>query len=267
MSTCFDRQSHLSTDTQNRPAVANESSTLLFAINLALLAIAFTWLVIDARLEPTVQLMLQTVSTYHPSEWPEQLQSSTDYGWRTLAVTLLTCAVATNVMLLSARLFSGTVRQRNLRAYLIMASLLCLWLGFATGFSDIAWRAKRVRLTSQLDEYRALAQPLRQSWPRQDGEIPELGPFMAYPVHQPRALVLLTPPQLQQGSAIDIVERSDDGAIRFHLSGRESDAWIEWHPQGSRPTSFRGGLCEDFQLKHALELTSGWYLVHYAEPT
>jgi hypothetical protein len=59
------------------------------------------------------------------------------------------------------------------------------------------------------------------------------------------------------------VERSEDGSLGFELRGDHSGAWLEWHPAGSTPRAFVGGLESKYNFRRAAPLGRGWYLVRY----
>ena len=63
------------------------------------------------------------------------------------------------------------------------------------------------------------------------------------------------------------IERSPEGALRFDLAGNDDDAWLEWHPPGSAPASFTGGLDTGYSLQRATQLGGGWFLVTYGTTT
>ncbi|TWT92782.1 hypothetical protein [Stieleria varia] len=130
--------------------------------------------------------------------------------------------------------------------------------------TSLSWQGKRVRLAVQIKTLNAIAEPLRESWPRQDGEVAPIGPFMAYPFGHPRTLLLLQPPQVATGGiSVTEIQRDPNGAIKLKLNGVEHDDWVEWHPQNSRPHSFVGGLGDRHRLLMSAEIGSGWHLVRY----
>ncbi len=83
---------------------------------------------------------------------------------------------------------------------------------------------------------------------------------MAYPQGRPRMLLMLTS---DSSPAVSAVELADDGALGFELSGDESGTWLEWHPVGSTPQAFTGGLESEYDFGRAAPLGRGWYLVRY----
>jgi hypothetical protein len=115
-----------------------------------------------------------------------------------------------------------------------------------------------------VEQLEPLAERLRDQWPRGDSQLPEIGPFTAYPFGRPSVLLLMQPPSLNRESVhVSAIERSESGALRFQLGGSVANDWAEWHPETSRPRSFVGGLQDAHQLKAYSRLGSGWYLVRY----
>ena len=126
------------------------------------------------------------------------------------------------------------------------------------------WFGQTVRLRGDTDAYETVATELRENWPRSDGKTSVLGDFRAYPLSHPRML-LLGGAFLAEGARVPFVAvlRSEQGALRFQLAGPETGAWLEWHPPGSVPASFRSGLDTPYELLRMSELQPGWYLTHY----
>ncbi len=155
-------------------------------------------------------------------------------------------------------------RERSIRQWLAITTIVAAWLAMAFHQDSIAWHGKRLRFVARVDELEAIAAPLREDWPERDGEIPGIGPFMAYPFGRPTTLVLLQAPRVSSRSAyVSAVERSGDGAIKLQLTGNDGGDWAEWHPPGRRPESFVGGLGDVHEFQSAASIGKGWYLVRY----
>ena len=177
--------------------------------------------------------------------------------------TLLACVLVVNVVTLAAiflGLFIGSTRHRQLRAWLAFTMLVALWLTLAVAWPEFAWQGQRLRLRRNLQEFDAIAASLRDDWPAADGERAGLGTFMAYPQGKPRMLLMLTSDTTPPVSS---VERAGDGTLSFQLRGDPGGAWLEWHPPGSTPRAFVGGLANQYDFGRAAPLGRGWYLVRY----
>ena len=108
------------------------------------------------------------------------------------------------------------------------------------------------------------AAALSTNWPAGDGERVELGPFLAYPLGKPQVLLLLTQASVPHTNvSFSTVERSDQGGLRFQLTGNELGAWLEWHPSHDEPRGFIGGLLQRYELDRFSPLGDDWFLVRY----
>ncbi|MBB3210433.1 hypothetical protein FHS27_006280 [Rhodopirellula rubra] len=158
-------------------------------------------------------------------------------------------------------------RARSTASLLAITTVTALWCGIVINHSALAWQGKRARIAIQVNELEHLAAPLRNQWPARDGDLPGVGPFMAYPFGRPTTLILLQSPNVAGDElCIAAVEGNESGPIRMQLSGSAHDDWAEWHPDSSRPQSFVGGLGDPHQLVSATKLGRGWYLVRYTIP-
>jgi len=154
--------------------------------------------------------------------------------------------------------------SRSLKSLLILTTFCAGWFGLAANASSLAWHGKRARLAFSVQQLDWIAERLRADWPAGDSQLPEIGPFTAYPFGQPRVLLLMQPPSLQRKSLhVCAIERSESGALKFQLGGTVCDDWAEWHPQSSSPRSFVGGLEDEHRLQTYSPLGGGWYLVRY----
>lgn len=159
-------------------------------------------------------------------------------------------------------MFFGARRHRGIRSWLGMTAIVAGWLLVLTAWPSIAWAGMRARAGGQVEAFEAIAVRLRADWPNEDGASPELGPFSAYPVGNPRVLMPLRsrPPGAAQFRA---VERSASGGLRFELTGGELGSWLEWHPPGEAPRSFVGGLETQYELERSSAIGAGWFLAAY----
>lgn len=234
----------------------------LWLANLALLAILVVWVSIDPAFEAAVAHGTLIVRAFKEEVKFPTLQH---IGWRVTLLDIIAYAALLNFGLLAVGAAVGSTAHRRLRNLSGAVTLVGLWVLFAFGHPGLAWWAKAGRLQPDVSRFEAIAAELRNQWPAHDGELPQIGAFMAYPVGHPETLVLLTPPEVSSwGTAISAVEHSPRGALRFQLAGVEERDWVEWHPPGSEPTSFVGGLLDVWQVQESMELGHGWHLVRYA---
>jgi hypothetical protein len=109
-----------------------------------------------------------------------------------------------------------------------------------------------------------LVAELKSDWPSVDSALPNIGPFLAYPLNGPTALLPLGEAKFPKSRArFSAVERTGDSVMRFELAGSEAGAWLEWRRDGSEPVSFVGGLNTDYRMMQAARLGPEWFLVRY----
>lgn len=238
----------------------------MWVVNLAALFGFIAWAYVDARfvqtfrtLKTEVQLFLSNGDLLFSLEPP----SVRIYVLRTIAFSALTSGLA-----LFAGLLLGPRQHRRLPSWFAFVAIVALWLGAWVNWPEIAWLGQQRRLRADIAGFETMATSLRANWPKADGERPLLGPFMAYPVGKPSVLLLLTTPETPSSQiAIAAIEHSPNGRLCFQLSGAETGAWLEWHPPGSEPASFVGGLLTDYRVERYEALAPEWFLVRYKEPS
>lgn len=234
-----------------------------WSINLVAIVAAFSWLLIDARFEASIEWWQFENSVETDTR---RILDMGDWWWlglRNKFVVLLGVLVSGASMLMAIRLWFGQQDSRSLKSWLISISIVAMWVTLFTSWQDIAWFGKHQRLQSILSEFELVANDLKNDWPAADGDRPVIGPYMAYPVGNPRTLILLTLPILEKSPTTFGVIEGDDDVIRFELVGSEKGDWVEWHPNGTRPKNFFSGLGEPYTLKRFQSLTDDWYLVRY----
>tara|TARA_R110002049_G_scaffold285698_4_gene466910 strand:+ start:11064 stop:11843 length:780 start_codon:yes stop_codon:yes gene_type:complete len=238
------------------------SPRFFWFVQIVLLVGTAIWTFLDPRSIAILGPFPISDSQWFYSSWIDK------FGiWRCVAGVFVLAMCALTGLRLTYGLFGSSSDFRSLKALIVLMTLSALWCGLVLQFPSIAWQGKRARVFLCLDEFESIASPLRADWPRRDGMIEPIGPFMAYPFGRPSVLVLLTPPSVfDHGTSISAIERSERGALRFQLSGIEGGDWAEWHPPHSQPASFTGGLNDHYRLSSHLPLGNGWYLVRYDAP-
>src|SRR4029079_7663159 len=123
--------------------------------------------------------------------------------WRTDAVdanaTYLLCIVA--IALMAAALFTliagvvsllgGGPRFRSIRMWLIFTALVAGWLGLVVSWPEIYWRGQQRRVAAVLATAESTVRDLNVHWPQEEGELPAIGAFLAYPKGHPATLMAL----------------------------------------------------------------------------
>src|SRR3954451_23469949 len=89
-------------------------------------------------------------------------------------------------------LFAGSARFRTTRTWLVFMAIVCGWLGLAVSWPTVYWFGQQQRMKSALPAARSVVQALRKGWPKVDATLPDIGPFLAYPVDEPTALMPLS---------------------------------------------------------------------------
>lgn len=226
----------------------------LWLLNLATLAALVGWVLIDARGGASWFSLLN-------SDLPLQTLTRRD-GSLSLLLALLGVGCA-GLAVAWLTILCGPTQYRRLIAWLATTGLTCLWLGLAINMPQLIWQGHRMRLQAALPNYELATRSLRTAWPVADGEDGVLGPFSAYPIAQPKTLLLLSRPQFASGTRVTAIERTDAGGIRLELAGKERGVWLEWHPDGHSPESFVGGLEDSHKLEKFSPLGNCWYVARY----
>jgi hypothetical protein len=213
-----------------------------WVINAGLLLAAFGWVYLFGQSRGIVELMKYQIGYADPTAGivvrdPSRLNSGVSIG-----IIAGVAAVGTAIVML-ASLFAGCARFRTTRIWLVFMAIVGGWLGLAVSWPTIYWFGQQQRIKSALPAADAMAQALRKGWPNVDATLPDIGPFLAYPVNEPRALMPLSEAKFPKtGLRFSAVERTGDDVLRFELAGAELGAWLEWREDGSEPRSFVGGL-------------------------
>lgn len=175
-----------------------------------------------------------------------------------------TCvAILSSVAIIAVTLF-GHASARSLRSWIAVTTMCCVWLAALVNWPTLAHFGKRHRLQKHVASFEPIAQALQESWPANDGTRSDIGAFMAYPAGQPSVLILLTLPSLSNTDAsLVAIEKGQQQQLRFELAGSEHGDWLEWHPEGTVPASFIGGLRETYQLERFSKIRDNWYLAAY----
>ncbi len=231
----------------------------LWCANLLLLAALALWIFFDPRFPAAAQLVAAKMHVLRGGPAAVAGDRSA-IGWRLPALWTAIAAAIITTLLLLVTLFVGSSTHRRLRSWLAFTMLVAAWLMLLVSWREFAWQGQRLRLRGMVAEFEPIAKSLRENWPTKDGERAGLGSYMAYPQGKPRMLMMLVSESDPQVSAI---ERSDDGALGFELRGEENGTWLEWHPVGSTPKTFVGGLEAEYDFGRTSPLGRGWYLVRY----
>jgi hypothetical protein len=227
--------------------------------NIALLVGLALWIACDVKFSSAAGAIRAQATALVDGAAPSA-NVSARLGTRAAILWTVCVASALSTLGIFATLILGASPHRRLRSWLAFTMLIALWLMVYVSWSELAWQGQRLRLAASLGEFDAVAAALRDNWPTADGQRTGLGNFTAYPQGKPTMLLLLTS---DTSPAISAVERADDATLRFELHDDPGGGWLEWHPAGSAPQSFVGGLGHDYKFDRGAPLVRGWYLVRY----
>jgi hypothetical protein len=173
---------------------------------------------------------------------------------------LITGAASTAGIL--AGLVGGSSSHRGLRSWLALMLLTAGWLTLFTTWPELAWRGQAWRLRGSVSEFELVHRELTSNWPKEDGELPAIGPYMAYPIGNPRMLMLLKTPQVA-ATSVSTIERGEKTDMRFQLAGNDEGVWLVRETGVNEPQAFFSGLDGEYiPIKYA-SLLSNWFLVQY----
>jgi hypothetical protein len=232
---------------------------VLWGLNVALLAALALWIFSDPLFAGTARWVAARIHLFRGGI-VATVGDVAQVGWRLPTLWAAIVTAIASLLLLGLMLFIGSATHRRLRSWLAYTMLVAAWLTMLVAWREFAWQGQRLRLRSTVNEFDALAKSLRENWPNADGERAGLGSFMAYPQGTPRMLMMLVSETQPQIAAI---ERGADGSLGFEIRGEEPGTWLEWHPAGSAPKNFVGGLEAEYDLRRTAPLGRGWYLVRY----
>jgi hypothetical protein len=252
-------------DQNRRQRVATTALSAAWLINAALLFAAFAWTYFDGRSLQAMDFL--RIPFGFDAEHFESNSSSggtiltdTSVASAILAAALVSCTM----LAILVGLFLGPPRFRTTRAWLVFMALACGWLGFMAGWPEVYWRGQQRRMKAVLAPAEKIARYLEANWPTDDGDLPGIGPYLAYPKGGPTTLLPLKqiafPNTTLRFSAI---ERTNDDALRFELAGSEAGAWLERRPVDDVPVAFLSGLDTNYRVVRKQRLAPRWYLVRY----
>jgi hypothetical protein len=234
-----------------------------WGVNAALLVCVVGWIYFDGRSLPTAE-WLASKAPFGSADDGARYAGSTIVGTDTLIVSIGSAMAALTLLVMLGGLFVGGPRFRSTRMWLAFVALAAGWLGLVTTWPEIYWRGQQRRVGKELANVETTARYLEENWPREDGELPGIGPYIAYPKGAPTVLLPLkwmTFPDTPL--RFSTVERSADGTIRFELAGDEMGAWLEWRSDEREPTDFTGGLETRYTVGRKQQLAPQWFLVRY----
>lgn len=239
--------------------------TACWIVNAVALVTAFGWVYADGRSISTIEHLRVKLSL---GELGAPALGGRAFAACNWWIILLFGAAVGTLVLIFVGLFAGGRRFRSMRTWLAFTAVAAGWLAFLVSWPDVYWRGQQSRVRSELAAAESMADYLEGHWPKADGDLPAVGPFLAYPIGNPTTLMpLKTATFADSPLKFSAVERSAGGTIRFELAGAETGSWLEWQADGGRPAPFKSGLEAHYDVARAHELAPGWFLVRYRSTT
>jgi hypothetical protein len=159
-----------------------------------------------------------------------------------------------------AGLAAGSSTHR--RSWLALMLLSAGWLTLFTTWPELSWRGQAWRLRGSVAEFESIHRELTTKWPKEDGQLDAIGPYMAYPIGNPRMLMLLKAPQVS-ATSVSTIERGEKTDMHFQLAGNDEGAWLVFETDVHEPQPFFSGLDGEYiPVKYSL-LLPDWFLVQY----
>lgn len=237
-----------------------------WAISVGGLVTLFAWMILDPHFADAAAWVNYDLNSILPNGHAilPDVARDDSIGRQRLLEAMVAAWLLSNLSILIG-LFFGPIRHRRLSSWLGVITVSCAAIALMMAWSDVLWFGREFRVSQRIDSLEPTAKQLQNEWPLVDGDLPGVGPFSAYPYGRATCLLRLTQPDDRSSElTYQSIERSPAGGLRFQLGGAERGAWLEWHPRGERPDSFRGGLAARYQLDRATHLRDGWYLTRYS---
>jgi hypothetical protein len=235
---------------------------VLWLVNVTAFLGLVVWILSDGQFSTVTEMLRARI--YAVLERGLSALAYTWYARRVFALAITGVVAAVSFVGIFLALFFGAASHRRVRSWFAFTLLLAAWLALLGSWHELAWRGQVFRFQGRISGYDTVAESLRNNWPNIDGERPNIGPFMAYPIGNPTMLMMLRSPDVPgTKSSFTSVERGDDGTLRFELVGDEPNSWLEWHPRDSVPASFTGGLENEYALDRYTRLRNDWFLARY----
>jgi hypothetical protein len=274
------RKIAVTTNPEQQPETAQHKPTRQItyfwgAMTVAALSITalFVWPTIDAsyryaRWLAQVDLGLETVKGASPAEelglTKEMLRVANGWDALGLRVTLLLLLYSIALAATVSMLVSCIRWRSSIRVIAVLGICSC-WLCLLGTYTWVERWSIRHHASGILPQVEIAAAALKAQWPTKNGTIaPDLHVLVSD--EHPNLLFVMGrkayPIREDFGYLID---RSENGAIRFKLKGA-FDCNLEFHPPGSEPKIYLDGFGnESSTVRESTELKKQWFLVQYGD--
>ncbi|QEG35338.1 hypothetical protein [Bythopirellula goksoeyrii] len=228
--------------------------------NLALLVGLIIWVGLDGRFSQAARLLAlvdpKGASNLDITQLPHTHYLSSRI--QLLHLTIIAGFVSAGCIVIA--LFFGAHSNRRLRSWFAVMVALAAWLTFYETWPDLAWRAQALRVAPSLPAMEKVAQSLLKNWPNQDGVLPDVGPFNAYPIGKPRTLMML---KRSNPLHVSSIERGTENDLYFQLTGNNEGATLARLPQETEPLAYYSGLEGRYEPFRFQALGQNWFLVEF----
>ncbi len=233
-------------------------------VNIALLVGTAIWILRDGMFAEGVLGFVKHIYAFfgdkspfavvQPLMWPR-----IDGLWFVLVLGIISI---TGILL---GLIVGAGVHRGVRSWLLLMLLCAGWLTVLTTWKELVSKGRIWRAMASVSEFDEVSKRLLAHWPNQDGDLAELGPYMAYPISRPRTLMMLKNPQVPGTSlAVSTIERGAEDDLHFQLTGNDLGFWIVRDLKADdEPRGFFSGLEGEYIPVQFTELRPGWFHVLY----
>jgi hypothetical protein len=240
--------------------LADKGLAFCYVANIALLIAAYCWVYFDGRSVNTFNTVQAKISARDLGDPVRIVANASTHRLLLLAGAAF---VVITLLQMFIGLFFGGPRFRSMRMWMAFVAVAAGWLAFAVSWPDIYWLGQKHRLLPYLPAADSLSSKLKTNWPTQDGDSPELGPFLAYPQGAATIVLPLKSTTFPNSDLRFLAIANSGGAMRFQLGGEECGAWLERRTNGTTPTPFKDGLETRYIVERSELIAPGWFLVHY----
>jgi len=186
------------------------------------------------------------------------------YWVQFIAITAsLTSSLSVLGFLFGPRPFSGL---KSLFGFVLLSGC---WLLMLTQWDRIHYLGRSAFVTATSSSVTEFADRVNQNWnalvtnTNNECQI-ELSSFNAYPLYNPTMMMFLGDQSIPNSPLLfRAIERDEERAIRFELSGENLGYWIERRYDRKEPTDFIGGLAEAYRVGKYRKIADQLYLVDY----
>jgi hypothetical protein len=241
---------------------------LLFAwcLQLVTLVITLAWLMCDGYAHRlAAELGIASFDSFAYERLPRELAK-----FRLVALGVLGALTAGCSITIVVGYWMGAAAHRSIRALMAMTLLTAAWSAIAISWQHLVDFGRVERLQWNLPAVVEFADAVDRNWnhtnnDRCDEPWANLAPHNAYPIDYP-AMIMFFGEQPIPGTPITLsaIERTENEAIRFELSGSNQGFWLERRFDGSAPKAFVGGLGERRTPHRVQKLDSEVFLVQYS---